>query len=124
MKQRKTITLAAYGVIVIASGLLRFFGADGGSTGLWFGFVMGTIALIAAWGFNSSKPLLAVAFAWIAVAVVGGWFFYEALIKKGLAQAEPRQLFVIAASIAVAVVLLLPNKPANANTLTEKSENV
>ena len=99
-----------YGLVVIASGMLRYFGQDGGETGLWFGIVMGSAALIAAASFWLGQWTIARILAGATVVFVGGWFFYEALIKKGFAQAEPRQLIVIAVSCVFAIILFLPQK--------------
>lgn len=101
--RRWTVTL--FGLAVIASGCWRYFGQEGGDKGLWFGVVMGTLALLAALSMGR-RPAMATLLAWISVLFVGGWFGYEALIKKGWADAEPRQLIVLGCSIVTAGVLL------------------
>ena len=94
-----------YGCCIIASGLYRFFSAEGGQAGLWFGLVMGFVALTSASLFRLSKLLAGHVTAWLAITFVGGWFFYEALIKKGWWDAEPRLLLILALSLCVAAVL-------------------
>lgn len=106
----KSKALALYGLIVVGSGMLRYFGQDGGETGLWFGIVMGTLALIAAAFFKFDRKLPGHLIVWPTIAIVGGWFFYEALIKKGFAHSETRQLVVIAVSVALAVAMALPGR--------------
>lgn len=98
----ETVTMALFGCSVVASGLWRYFSAAGGNAGLWFGLVMGVLALLAAWFFYSSKPIVGHAFAWIAILFVGGWFCYESFVKKGIENAEPRQLIIIGITFAAA----------------------
>jgi hypothetical protein len=106
---------AFYGLAIIASGMLRYFGEPGGHTGLWFGIVFGTLSLIAAFCFSKSRQRLGMSLMWVSVLFVGGWFFYEAVIKKGVMNAEPRLLVMIILSIAVAVLTILGGKSKQAN---------
>ncbi len=66
--------LILFGLSVIVSGLMRYFGQDGGEKGLWFGLTMGCAAaaggLLLARGRRSGWGL-----AIPTVALVGGWFF-------------------------------------------------
>ena len=103
-----TYVAGFYGLCVVASGLMRYFLEPGGETGLWFGIVFGLLAWIAALCFGSNKTGIARALLSICVVFVGGWFFYEALIKKGFADAELRMLFLIVLSVIVAVVTWMP----------------
>ena len=84
-----------FGLSVITSGLWRYFSAEGGEAGLWFGLVMGGLALVAAGLFFTRKQLPATILVWLCIAFVGGWFCYESFIKKGFANAETRQLIII-----------------------------
>ena len=113
---RQTIVAAVYGLAVIASGMVRYFGQEGGATGLWFGLIMGLLAITAAIFFHFSKKILGHCLIWSSLLVVGGWFVYEALIKKGLAEAEPRQLMIIGISIVVAIVMTKSNAKSNAKS--------
>lgn len=108
------VTMFVYGLCVIASGLYRFLSQEGGNAGLWFGIVMGGASLIAAACFVSGKTIVGYVLAWLSLAFVGGWFFYEALIKKGWAESETRLLLVLALTVAVAIWLLKSSfrKPA------------
>ena len=95
----RLIAIAIFGVVVIGSGLWRFLTAEGGSTGLWFGVVMGGLGLLSSGLFAARVNLAAHGLAWICLVLVGGWFGYEALIEKGIADAEPRQLIVIVVTL-------------------------
>ncbi|MEM7454168.1 MAG: hypothetical protein AAF456_07410 [Planctomycetota bacterium] len=101
-----TLASAAYGLCVIGSGLWRYLGSEGGSTGLIFGFVMGAIALLASIAFFSARNVFGHILAWSSVIVVCGWFIYEAMIKKGFSEAEPRQLIVIGISCIFVGILI------------------
>ena len=96
-----------FGLIVLASGLWRYFGAEGGTNGLWFGVVMGGVAMASGGLFRIGMATAAGVLAWVSIALVGGWFGYEALIKKGITVAEPRQLIVIAVTILASLAMIL-----------------
>lgn len=100
------VVTLVYGLCVLASGLYRFLSEEGGHAGLWFGIVMGGVALIASGLFAVQKTIAGHVLAWLAIAFVGGWFFYEALIKKGLAEAETRLLLVLGLTVVAAGLLL------------------
>lgn len=105
MSQLQVVCTAVYGVSVIASGLYRFLSEEGGDKGLWFGIVMGSLALIAAvlmavkesWWFGFGLALLSVLF-------VGGWFINEAWITKGF-KVGPRMHIIIGLSFLELCVL-------------------
>ena len=103
----KAVAIGCFGLAVIASGFWRFLSAKGGHTGLWFGIVMGSVAFGAGILFVRQQNVVANIVAWLCLALVGGWFFYEALIKKGWAQAEVRQLIIIGVALLTAVVFVL-----------------
>ena len=103
--QSRSRALLIFGLIVIASGCFRFFTQEGGSTGLTFGLVMGSLSLIAGWIIARGHKLAGLAIGILTLVVVGGWFAYEALVLKGWSAAEPRQLIVLTASIIVAGTL-------------------
>ena len=117
----RTATMLVYGLCIVASGLFRYFSSDGGHAGLWFGIVMGTVALIAGGSYWLGKRSIGHVLAWLTVAFVGGWFcyefFYKSLIKKGWAEAETRLLLMFGLSVVVGVILLASHfKPKNAPT--------
>ena len=95
----RLITIGLFGVVVIGSGWWRYLGADGGTTGLWFGMVMGGLSLLSSGLFAARINIAAHALAWTCLVVVGGWFVYEALIENGGSNAEPRQLVVIVVTL-------------------------
>jgi len=100
-----SITICLYGAVVMASGVWRVVSADGGTTGLWFGLVMGGIAWLSGVLYWMDKRQWANALAFCCIAVVGGWFGYESLLKKGYANSEIRQLVVIVLSVVTVVTL-------------------
>ena len=111
----RTATMLVYGLCIVASGLFRYFSSDGGHAGLWFGIVMGTVALLAGGSYWLGNRTIGHVLAWLTVAFVGGWFFYESLIKKGWAEAETRLLLMFGLSIVVGLILLASHfKPKNA----------
>jgi len=106
----KSTFLTVFAVAVIASGCIRFFTQEGGSVGLWFGIVMGGVGLAGVVAFKSGNVLLGHIAGYVSVVTVGGWFVYEALIKKGFAVAEVRQLVIIGFSVLAFIVLSVPIK--------------
>ena len=97
---------AFYALVVLASGLMRYLGQSGGEKGLWFGIVFGSLAAVAAICFAYRKRTVGTVAIWLCMLFVGGWFVYEALIKKGISEAEPRMLVVIGITGAVAMYYL------------------
>ena len=94
-RKLRVAILGLFGISVVTSGLWRFFSAEGGHAGLWFGLVMGGLAIFAAFLFLKDKVGPALLAGWLSLVFVGGWFCYESLIKKGIENAEPRQLIII-----------------------------
>lgn len=109
----RSIIVGLYGLAVNASGALRYFGQEGGSKGLAFGAVMGTLALTAAFFIRGRREALGRGLALVCTLVVGGWFVWESFFIKGFDQAETRQLVIIGASIICLVVVALPGRSEN-----------
>jgi len=103
----RTIVMGFFGTTVIISGLWRFFSAEGGHAGLWFGLVMGGLAWISAGLFHFRRDRFANVIGWTSIAFVQGWFMYESFIKKALGDAEIRQLIVIAISTMTAAAMAI-----------------
>ena len=74
---------------------------------------MGGLGLVGAWLLREGRNGLGMAVTFVVLAFVGGWFGYEALVLKGVNDAEPRQLMVFGASIALLVLLVLPKQPSD-----------
>jgi len=105
-----TVATACFGAAVILSGLYRYFMDPGGSAGLWFGLVMGGLALLAALLQRTRLPLLGDCLAVTAALFVGGWFCYENFAKS---KHEPRMYLMILASgieLAILTAFLLCGK--------------
>ena len=111
----KAMGLAVYSVSVIASGLVRFLFAEGGSTGLIFGLVMGAIGLVGSGLIVFKWPVAGSLVCGAVILLVGGWFCYESFIKKGIEQAELRQLIIIGLSGLASAWVLLPTRPETLN---------
>ena len=100
-----TRMLFLFGLAVLASGFLRFFGQEGGDKALWFGLVMGGLALLGAVCLRVGRARLGWGLGVLAVVFVGGWFGYESFVRKGLAAAELRQLVILGLAVATAAAL-------------------
>lgn len=96
-------TTACFGVAVILSGLYRFCMEPGGASGLWFGLVMGGLALPAALLQRTRFALVGDGLAAVAGLFVGGWFCYE---NFGKAKHELRMYMMILASVIGLAVLV------------------
>lgn len=114
---RSAIALFIFGAVVIGSGVFQFVTSKSGHNGLYFGLVMGGLALAGA-------LLVALKLRWtgsivgyLAIAFVLLWFGYEmygAVVKKHkFGRPEIRKSIVLAAGLAAAIALALPSrKPA------------
>ncbi len=107
----KPWVMALFALVVVTSGFYRVLSADGGQTGLWFGIIMGGLALCSCWLLVTENRRPGYFVAWLCILVVGGWFAYESFVKKGIARAEPRQLIVIGVALFAALTLLSRNDP-------------
>lgn len=94
--------MLAYGLAVGASGLYRYISQEGGEKGLWFGLVMGSLGCVSGLALASGRTRSGYAGSLVTLLLVGGWFGYEVCVLKGLANAEIRQILILAASLAVA----------------------
>ncbi len=104
--RRTDLVLALYAVLTAVSGIYRYASAPGGVEALWFGVVMGGVAALGALCMRIGRRRLGLALGAFAVLTIGGWFVYEALIQKGIAVAERRQLGMIVLSVVVGGVLV------------------
>ena len=107
--------MGLFGTCVIISGLWRFFSAEGGHAGLWFGLVVGIAAVVGSALFGSQKFLAANLLSWTCLLLVGGWFCYESFIKKGFAESEVRQLIVITITVLTIFWMLTTYPKASSN---------
>lgn len=87
-----------YGLVVIASGCYRYFSRPDGEKGLYFGLVMGAIAIAAALAVRSGRILVGTIVGGTSLAFVLGWNLYESLVKNG-GNHEPRLLLVAGISV-------------------------
>ncbi len=110
------VAIFLYGAVVVASGVWRVVSAEGGSTGLWFGLVMGGVAWLGGVLYWFDKRGLAKGLAIFCVVLVGGWFGYESFLRKGYADSEIRQLVVIVFSIVILGILVRPDGKTEVET--------
>lgn len=102
----KSKILLFYGLAIYGSGLSRYFFFPGGENGLWFGLVMGSLALLGGVCFAKGKVRAGGVLGSLAILFTGGWYAWECFVIKGFAQAEWRQLTMILVSIVVATFLI------------------
>lgn len=91
-----TLTTASFGIAVILSGLYRYCMEPGGTAGLWFGLVMGGLALLAATLQMTRLSRAGDALAAMVAIFVGGWFCYSMFAKS---KYELRLYLLILASL-------------------------
>jgi len=109
-RKLKTLATAFYGLAVVANGSLSLLSKEGGKAGLWFGLVMGALALGAALLLWIGFRIAGTAIAWVVVAFVGGWFVYSTFIKRGFVYGELRVYSIIALTLLEALLLCWPTK--------------
>lgn len=105
--------MAIHGLVVVGSGLYRWFSADGGIKGLLFGVAMGGLSLFAASLLQRGVQRAGRGMAIGSLLLTGGWFSWEVLVRSGFAEADPRHLIVLGATL-VAAIGLLRSKDATA----------
>ena len=107
-RRHASLAFFVYALVVAGSGLLRYLLTGSGTTGLWFGLVMGALALGSSVALARSARGGAYVPGALALALVGGWFAYECFVRNGFAQAELRQLAILFLTIVLALGLLWP----------------
>jgi hypothetical protein len=112
---RSAASLVLFGAATLASGLYRYLSAPDGEKGLWFGLVMGSMGLGAALALGRGRRVVGGVLGVLSVVLVGGWFSYEALVLKGLAVAETRQLALIVMAFVVGVIVARDLRAARAS---------
>ena len=97
-----------FGLAVIASGVIRMLTDVKGQNGLYFGLVMGGIALAAAALAAMRQILAARIVASFAIAVVVLWFGNDLSKNFSFGEAGIRKMILIVLGVALAVILALP----------------
>ena len=107
MKHRWLFTIL-YGLLTVWTGLWRGIEAQAYKpNALWFGLVMGAVAIAAGFLFRLGRDLPGAITALVAVAFVLG-FYFHCFVSQPEKDATFRVGIIIVASIAELVVLLLP----------------
>lgn len=99
-----SVMTVVFGAAVILSGLYRYFLEPGGIKGLWFGLVMGAVAVLGALLLRTRAVLPGLGLAALTALLVGGWFSYE---NFGEAKHELRMYLMILVSLVELGFLLL-----------------
>ncbi len=105
--------IGVFGLAVIGSGLIRYLTTPGGENGLYFGLVMGGLAVVGARLAALNQMLAGRIVGGLAVAFVCLWFGYD-LYKDSQAanfvfgSAEVRKVIVLALGALTAAALFLP----------------
>ena len=107
--------IGIFGLAVIAGGVIRhFFSADPSTNGLYFGLVMGGLAVIGAVLAGLNQVLSARVITALAVVVVVLWFGYDMLQDLSrefkITSAEVRKTIVVVLGLATGVAICLPLK--------------
>ena len=105
----KTASTLIYGMVILISGLYRFFETNMESqAAIGFGLIMGTVALVAG-GLMRRAPRLATALALVPVGFAA-YFFTNRLLTHATDGTSPRTLLVVVATYAELFVLLWPRR--------------
>lgn len=108
--------IGLFGLAVIASGVIRMLTDARGHNGLYFGLVMGGIALIGAVLAGVNRLLLARIIAGFAVSVVLLWFSFDMYkdLSRNFKIGEPeiRKSVLIVLGVALAVIMAWPVRGA------------
>lgn len=111
-QNRLAAALAAFGAVVIGSGLVRYLTTPAGQNGLYFGLVMGGAVLSAALLAWLGKCTAARAWGGVVIGLIVLWFgfdTYRDLAAQGtFGSAEIRKGLVILHALVTAVCLCLP----------------
>ena len=108
-----TFATLAYGMIILASGIYRFFETNMESrAAIGFGLIMGTVALVAG-GLMRRAPRLATMLALIPVGFAG-YFFTNRLLTHATDGTSPRTALVVVVTYAELFVLLWPRRKVTA----------
>jgi hypothetical protein len=112
--QRIALALGLFGLAVIGSGLFRYLTDPGGQNGLYFGLVMGGIALAGALLAAFNQILAARLVGGLGIAFVLLWFGYDLFQDLSrnfvITGTEIRKSLILAAGVVAALVIYLPGK--------------
>jgi uncharacterized membrane protein (UPF0136 family) len=116
----KQISTIIFGLTAIGVGLWRHFEA-GSPAALWFGIVMGSIAITGALLLKLKTKIPGYILIWLALCFVVGFFIHRT-VSKGADEFTIRVAIILAMSAVELVVMLLPVKASNLTTeSTEQS---
>ena len=110
----KAIMTIIYGCVVIGIGLWRHLQTGSSPKALWFGLVMGVIAISGGILLMLKKHIPAYIATFIAFGFVGGYFGYRILTHPSDGVTSIRVWIVFAATIVAAILLVIPSSKNNA----------
>jgi len=104
----KQLGTVCFGIIVAVVGIWRHLESGGNAKALWFGVVMGGIALLGALLLSLRNRILGYALVVLSLAFVTGWFLHRTLSghEEGL---SARIVLILAACAVETAVLLIPS---------------
>jgi len=100
----------AYGVLVAASGVYRFFQTGHSYKALWFGLIMGAVAVLGGLLLRLKNRIPGTLVAFVAVGFVGGYFLYRMFTHETDGTSVRVCLVVLASFIEAAVLLTRSNR--------------
>ena len=107
--RKKQAATAIFGLVVAAVGVWRHIESGGNPKALWFGVVMGGMAVLGALLLSLRNRLPGYVLIVLSLAFVGGWFLHRTISghEEGL---SARIILILAACAAEAAVLLVRNR--------------
>lgn len=103
----KGVVAILYGLLVVASGQLRYWSRAGGENAPWFGLVTGGLAVLGGLLLRRGHARVGFTFTALSLAFVSGWFTFEIFVKTGFGEAELRQKVVLSLALLTATALVL-----------------
>ena len=103
----RKFALAAYGILVITSGIWRHVETGGSPEALWFGIVMGGLSFVAAGLMFAKYVKASYEVAIVPILFVGAWFI-QRLFVHPTDGVSPRVILITTATMALIIILTIP----------------
>ncbi|MBA7577751.1 hypothetical protein ES708_19606 [subsurface metagenome] len=108
----KGVITIIYGLLVMGIGIWRNIQTGHSPEALWFGLVMGTIAIIGGILLVLKKRIPAYIVTFVAIGFVGGWFLYRILTHSSDGVTSLRVWIILVATVTETIILLNPVRKA------------
>jgi hypothetical protein len=106
----KGVITIIYGILVMGIGIWRNVLTGDSPKALWFGLVMGTIAVIGGVLLVLKKRIPAYIVTFVAIGFVGGYFLYRIFTHPSDGVTSVRIWIVLAATVVETIILLRKTK--------------